>query len=289
MSWNKLPNELRHLIWSFVVYEGINADQGPENETGRVWRRNRSDLTNCALVNRQWQEVFEQALFKNLFLTEGTVRSLKKITPRQKKLVRYIWLKVSIESSPCRPCNPTWHEDGIIDWPHSKEAGLRILYFLSLLRSWRRAELGTTDGLTIEISCCSPQDGAHFFRNDIFLDSSPFADTAALEHNRPTLDDLDHNIAQGKRGAPLDTKTLIQLFHPDIEIPGPDEADPITGTVEVATRLVIRRQTRRQLDPFLMQRIIEALPELTAITYEPWRDWRASEQDLSRFYPFSAL
>lgn len=287
MSWNALPNELRRQVWSFMTYEGKNLDDG--GEISCEWRRNRADLANCALVNRQWQGIFEEAMFKNIFLTQETVQSLRKITQRQKKLVRYIWLKIAIDSLPCRSCPDYDLACGTVSSLDHVAAGLCMLRFLFILSSWKRDELGCPEGLTIELSCFSPEDAQHSFRNDLFFDSSPFADEIQLGGNRVPLNYVEHGTINGRRAAPLDTNNIIKLFHDDIDLPSPDHCDPATGVVDVVSRLVIRRQTRRHLDPFLMQRIIEALPELTEVTYEPWRDWRESDQDSSKSpNPFEA-
>lgn len=299
MSFNDLSPEIRRCIWSFVADETVNATPG--DEISRPWGRNRSDLARCALVNSEWRDYFERALFRNLFLTQDTFQCLHIITPRQKKLVRYIWLRIDI------------HKDGHVvgrDLGINVHAGLHILRFLRILSYWTPGELGTTDGLTVEISFYPSDDTHRWFRNDLFFDSSPFTADVDPGGRRPLVTNTTYGILNGKRCAPLHVDHVTTLFYGPLFLPidyneptmprvydallarlssNPAAALPTSynpviiprvtdrehvGHARVVTRLVLRRQTRRHIDWTLVQPIMSALPELKSVTYEQWREWR---------------
>jgi hypothetical protein len=313
MSWNALYPEIRRLVWSFVADETLNTTPG--NEISRPWGRNRSDVARCARVNSEWRDFFEEALFQNLFLTQDTYPCLHVATLRQRRLVRYIWLRIELDVD---FQGGLWSHDRPSAHETKAEAGLHILKFLRILSYWRLAELGTPDGLTIEFSFYAPEDAWWSFRNDLFFDSSPFTADVDPDGRRPLLTDTFHGNLNGMRCEPLLVKDLTHLFYGPITVPArrynspaipplyytlltrlflnpppglPPSSNLIipplkqfepAGDADVVTRLVIRRQSRRHIDFRLMEEIMSALPELKSVTYEPWREWGQGMEDWSK-------
>lgn len=214
MSWNALCPELRRLVWSFVADETVNATPG--DEISRPWGRNCSDVARCARVNSEWRDFFEEALFQNLFLTQDTYPCLHITTLRQRRLVRYIWLRIEISWD---FLGGRWYIDCQSASETKAQAGLRILKFLRILSYWRLDELGTPGGLTVEISFYAPEDASDVFRNDLFFDSSPFTADVDPGGRRPLLTATRDGKVNGKRCEPLMVQNLAHLFYSPISIP----------------------------------------------------------------------
>lgn len=97
-GWNKLPQEIRHQILGHVAGERF-PPKYPVEKKG---------LGAFATVCREWQTVFEQYTFANLYITEGSVAELGRVVQgenaRRLGYIHRMLLSIQLEIYPCGKC-----------------------------------------------------------------------------------------------------------------------------------------------------------------------------------------
>lgn len=218
-------------------------------------------LSVCAAVCKEWQELVERRNFRQLKLRSTCVEGLRTmITDRTRPLVQKIWLHVDILSYTCLICYR----------PESRSAWVRnnrmikgaIFKLFDLLHTWN-----STSGITLELSTNSRSDPEHWFKNYCFGDGSQ----GVRNWGRS-----DHEWSNGRRLSFSSARPLDRLFE-SIDL---TSRLRILG-VEVITRLVIRRQLRRRLTPSSLRFLLDKLPRLECLIFEPWRWWNPELRQVS--------
>ncbi|KAH7234432.1 hypothetical protein B0J15DRAFT_570803 [Fusarium solani] len=234
-SWNSLPMELRFMIFEYVAACG----------TGH--------LSTCAAVCREWQDLIERRNFRRLKLRSTCVNDLRTmVTDRTRPLVQHIWLHVAIPRYTCLICHRRESQSSWIR--NNRMIKVAVLKLFAILSTW-----DSTDGVTLELSTNSPSDPQHWFKNYCFGDGS---------QGVRNWGSSDHGWSNGTRISSPNSRTLGRLF----------ETIDLTSRlrllrVGVVTRLVIRRHLRRRLTASSLRMLLDKLPRLECLLFEPWRQW----------------
>ncbi|KAL7908067.1 hypothetical protein GGI35DRAFT_53088 [Trichoderma velutinum] len=253
-----LPLEVKHMILA-------NLDTSVLPKTPNFPSQSRrSELGLYASVSREWQLFFEQRLYTRLVLTQRCLANFNKLIPRQRQLVRYIWLRIILENYTCLKCRgPQGGNRRIIDMVAVSESICCLFFILS---SW---DTSPGNELALEISACSPSDVNHAVKGDKYLSSDLVEMKDMVPDKRLLVDDPTHGwrdgqLMQSYRGDDFrDVRGFLSHFL--YIVPS------IISSVKVVTQLVIRRTTRRFITVPAIGWILQRLPKIRHFIYEPWR------------------
>ena len=251
MWWHLLPAEIRDMILDAVVEFGDN-------------------LAGAAAVSREWQHAIEPHTFAHIRLPVSRISQLNLMTQRNQSLVRSIWFCIELEEYDCTKCVNTRLssiQTSCTDNELILEA-FRLLF--SALSTW-----GPNKGnLTLDISLYSNSDTEHAYK---YLTFEPDVPGRATQHGVDQTSAVEHQdkhrweaIESGLLVPPYGT--LERLFA-DVWLPFDDERDcwEQAPKVQAVTRLVMRLQTRRRLQPNTVIQILSHLTGLHELHYELWR------------------
>ncbi|KAL7930176.1 hypothetical protein V8C35DRAFT_330726 [Trichoderma chlorosporum] len=254
-----LPVYVRRRILAYV------DTSAPKNLVSFPSQCRRSELGLYVSVCREWQLFFEQRLYAHLVLTQNCLASFSKLTPRQSRLVRYIWLRISLENYTCLRCQSPQVRGQ--SFKHSSAFTESIFRFFCILNAWDASQ---EKELTLEISVYSPSDVNHAVKGDIYLNSDSIEMEDMVPEKGFLVDDPDHGWKDGKlmekhnRADICDTRG--HLIFASLQAPMPLSV----STARVVTRLVIRRTTRRFITNCAIKEMLWRLPNLRHFTYEHW-------------------
>ncbi|KAL8672432.1 MAG: hypothetical protein Q9168_003110 [Polycauliona sp. 1 TL-2023] len=195
-----------------------------------------------ATVSREWQAVVEPVVFGQLKLTQSRLAGFAKIVPRQRALVKCIWLCIELQayvSSRSRYAGILWHEANV------KTVGTAIRSLFSILSAW--APAGT---LVLDISAHSPND-----------DTDPLRAASDVIMN-PSV----------RRLIPL-MGYISDYFWQCQAIKMTDSFWGALPKVPAVTGLLLRRRTLRRWELGTSKGILSRLPGLQEIHYEPSSGW----------------
>ncbi|KAM6528998.1 hypothetical protein FALCPG4_009951 [Fusarium falciforme] len=252
VSWHRLPREIQLDILSLL---------------SRV-----NQLAKCAAVCRDWQEYFENILFRKITVHQRDLARLGEIRPCRTERIRHLWLRIELLPYDCLRCHNFGRQDHTKNGPIFQEA-LRKL--LSVLHSWKGRNLShPNSGLTLELSVHSPSDSQHEFQNFSFDDD----DDNGKEADVCTIDDPKHGWVGGRRNFQPTAWGVTEVFGgvfgtlniipPGFHWPAP-----------VVKHLLVRRQTRRRFGYTTLRHLMNCLPGLEAISLEFWRTDFRWQQD----------
>ncbi|KAF5011673.1 hypothetical protein FDECE_2248 [Fusarium decemcellulare] len=265
IHWDLIPAEIRQMILKCLLHDGFN-------------------LASLATVSREWQTVIEQYNFARIKVTPLSLSDLDQMTSRNRKLVRYVWFCVELETYDCTRCtlgNDDWEDVTVEDDALVTRA---IQGLFSALSAWEP----TDDGLLIDISAHSPSDSDHWFE---YLTFGP--DTRLDESNwsrytdQTRFDDPNHGWVAGYRMSTPPSDAILTIFE-EIMGSGPFESDEKEDQwwqqlplIPAVTGVLLRQQNRRRWKPAALAQMFPRLPRLREIHYEPWREWDKDCQKLT--------
>jgi hypothetical protein len=248
LFWNLFPLEIQLLILRALTQDGCS-------------------MARYASVCRHWQMVIERKTFSCVKVTPSRLSSFEKTVERRKELVKSIWLCMELQTYDCSQCEEAetdlWHEN------NTQIISNTIRDFFSILASWK------PDGrLLLDIGAYSLSDSEHHFKY-LQLGSNSTSDSNEL--SAPTHDPV-HGWSHGTQTNLPPKNSIYRLFE-DIEMD--DNYWDNMPEVTAVTSLLLRRQTRRRWEPWSLARLIQLLPRLDEIHYEPWREWSRIEQEMT--------
>ncbi|KAH6854041.1 hypothetical protein B0I37DRAFT_441106 [Chaetomium sp. MPI-CAGE-AT-0009] len=247
--WTTLPVEIRLLI-----LEGITQQRHPG------W-------ASSAAVCKEWQFVIERENFRQLNLHVPCLDDFERITVQRQHLVSYISLDIELPCYTCRCCH--WSESETWVRRNSSIVSKGIWKLFSILSGWT---LANQKGLALELSAHSPSDSDHWFKHYRFSSGRVGDDEDDVISGRDMgsrlLDDPKHGWRNAQQETPPPRLAVLRLFA-TINLRFPAELPQ----VDVVTRLTIRRQLRRRLQPIALQLVLGKLSRLEHMVYEPWRPW----------------
>ncbi|KJK74987.1 hypothetical protein H634G_09622 [Metarhizium anisopliae BRIP 53293] len=265
-GWTRLPYDVRLIILN-MVFAQLTAPE--ENQAvGRPLKRMHCRMPSHGLVCRDWFEFFERETYRALFVTQDSLDRIGRLTRRQQRMVRYLWVKVDLVTyaSP-NDMDFYWEVCDLQYDANSTLINATIRRTFELLRSWDTEQGPGAPGLTLEISACSPSDMEHTFYNDLLFDTSPFDVDGPLERNRPSYSHPRNGWFQGKRTSPPSLHSILAtLGFSFSHLDGLPAAPAVTS-------FIVRRQTRWQFGPLALANIIRRLPSLRRILIESWREF----------------
>lgn len=242
-SWTSLPAEIRLRILGHITHEKPHG-----------W-------VSLASVCKEWQTVVEKENYRKLKLRSSRLGEFESMVPPQKRqLIRHIWLDIELRRYGTRCCSKRHSSMKTMGCTVTK--AIRRIY--SILSSWE-----TGNELTLELNVVCPSDHEHWFSNLHF--SSDCVDDGEESAKRYEADyphhDPRHGWLHGAQVEVAENSAMSQLLYP-IRL---DEFDakPLP-TVKAVTQFVIRRQLRRRILSFSLAELLEKLPCLENVVYEPW-------------------
>ncbi|KAK4073444.1 uncharacterized protein Triagg1_5270 [Trichoderma aggressivum f. europaeum] len=206
-----------------------------------------------ATINREWQDVIEKENYQKLNLEVPCLDELNVVVPSHKRhLVKHIWFEIELPRDACS-CSARWNPPPS---NASKIVSQAIMKLFTTLSVWDQGSL------TLELNVFSPSDSGHWFRPLYFSDDRIEGDDG------PVVNDPKHGWVDGKQISPAPEEVVRRAFQP-IELDTSFEREPLPSVI-CATRFVIRRQLRRCISPAGLSAMLEALPLMEHMGYEPW-------------------
>lgn len=140
--------------------------------------------------------------------------------------------------------------------------------FFSVLSSWE-----PTENLLLDISIHSPSDSRHRVK-EIYLASDAFSEP---DDKLGAISPHDPHPHQGWVDGQLRSHLYVDILFEYIEMAESSFWKELPK-VEAVTSLLLRRQTRHRWAASALYELIDHLPRLQEIYYEPWRKWGGSDQ-----------
>ncbi|KAI8657342.1 hypothetical protein NCS57_01112200 [Fusarium keratoplasticum] len=239
VGWNDMAYELRLKVYEWVLEE---------------YPRPRGKLTDYSLVSKEWQQFFEKEIYRHITIDRRYFRTFYHYIHRQKHLVKHIWLRIELERYECDVCDHTHLNDASDN--DNLELRRSIIGLFTILHSWD--EDGASD-IKLEISIWSRSDFDHTFREDVYIDSD-FNLICELDRPEGPCDETFREMD----GENMWRRPYGLGLYPDMK--GLPRVRAIGG-------LLVRRQTRCVIGVETIQQIIDRLPKLKEIFYEPRRKY----------------
>ena len=250
-SWVSLPQEIRLIILEALVeHEGC--------------------MTRYSTVCREWQQIVERKNFSRLKLTVPRIPKFSDIVCQRRRLVKYIWLCIELQEYDCSMCD----EFETNEWYEINTTIItRVMTQLfSVLSSWE-----PTGNLLLDISIHSPSDSRHRYKK-LYFSSDAFSEPDD-QQEATNPHDPRHGWIEGELVCRSPIPSLERLFE-DIEMEESSFWEKLLK-VEAVTSLLLRRQTRRRWAAPALYELLDHLPRLQEIYYEPWREWYSMDQRLT--------
>ncbi|KAL7934472.1 hypothetical protein V8C35DRAFT_326894 [Trichoderma chlorosporum] len=239
-SWSSLPPELRLMILEEAAH------------------RKAPNWSLSASVCKEWRDFIEVENYKKLNLEVSCLDDLNDMVPRHKRhLVNHIYFEIELPKGPHACCLVGSSHQGKTSTIVSK--AMQKLF--TALGTWEQRPHGQ---LTLELNVTSPSDSQHWFKPLYFSDDRVEGDWLAV-HPRH---DPRHGWVDGKLVSPVPEAAVRRAFRP-IKLDTGLERWPLP-CVPGVTSFVIRRQLRRCISTSGLSAILEALPMLKHMSYEPW-------------------
>ncbi|OPB41505.1 hypothetical protein A0O28_0082250 [Trichoderma guizhouense] len=246
-SWMYLPPELRLMIMGKVAHQKFPG-----------WE-------SCATINREWQDVIEKENYKKLKLDVSDLDDLDVMVPHHKRhLVKHIFFQIDLprdQSACCARWNPPPSNT-------SKIVSQAIMKLFTALSTWDKGNL------TLELNVNSLSNSEHWFKPLYFSNDRTEGDDGRK------VNDRNHGWVNGQQTRPAPEEAVRRMFRP-IKLDKSFEREPLPKVI-CATKFVIRRQLRRCLSPAGISAMLEALPLLEHMSYEPWALHETASQDRRR-------
>ncbi|UPK95086.1 hypothetical protein LCI18_006021 [Fusarium solani-melongenae] len=237
VGWNDMAYELR-----LKVYEWVLEEYPP------------GKLTDYSLVSKEWQQFFEKEIYRHITIDRRYFKTFYRYIQGRKQLVKHIWLRIELDRYECDVCDHTHLNDAFDN--DNLELRRSIKGLFTILHSWD--EDGASD-IKLEISIWSRSDFDHTFREDVYIDSD-FNLICELDRPEGPCDETFREMD----GQNMWRRPYGLGLSPDME--GLPRVRAIGG-------LLVRRQTRCVIGVKTIQQIIDRLPKLKEIFYEPRRKY----------------
>ena len=240
MFWDSLPVEIQtHILDALVLHE---------------------DSARYASICRAWQTIIEPRIFARLKVTQSRLASFSDIAYRHRHLVKYIWLSVeSFEEYHCPQCGCV----AINSWRQVSTQTIRksIQDLIIPLSKWE-----PSGSLVLDISVMAPSALMHS------SSTIQYGPAVISEPKKVKINQCSHRFhdtdLQGCAAYLTNRTTHISKPEPKLK---PCREMPKARAI---TSLLLRRQTRLPWKSEALEELLDLLPGVHEIHYEPWRDWR---------------
>ncbi|KAG6017470.1 hypothetical protein E4U43_001070 [Claviceps pusilla] len=229
------------------------------------------DSLKYATVSKEWQFWIEARRFSHIRLRHQDQLDalVNSIVPRQQQHVRYIWLNIELREYGCWDCWTRESTHDVVMNTRTITHAIERLY--EMLSGWKP----TRQGLTLELSMQSPTDNCHWFPHWYNGGSADVPNNICMSPDvlRLPLKKKRRSDFQGWNRF-IDEISLNRLWEQRCDLMFTNLLPKVT----VVTRFVLRRQCRRRFPPRSLKMMLERLPRLEDLTYEPWRAWTRRDQ-----------
>ncbi|KAK8051018.1 hypothetical protein PG993_002403 [Apiospora rasikravindrae] len=264
--WAKLPYELRVMILEDIAFL--------EMADGRL-----EPIAACAAVSREWQRFFERVTFGSLELHQGDLDNLERyVSARPHRIAHLQWvhLRLVLSRYDCRRCGKPEH--AVERRGNNLILAQALTKLFRIMAAWGGDHrTGRRWPLELELSAHSPSDWEHHFKSlRCHANYDQWGPRKAPRLDPADFDDADHGWVSCKRSRGATEGECLRVLGAGLEIEGwiPSGNDPplAAPTVPIVRSFLIRRQFYRRFEAVgCLDRILEALPNLTTFRYERWR------------------
>ena len=240
MFWDSLPVEIQTQILEALVLHGESAQY--------------------ASICRTWQTIIEQRIFARLKVTQSRLAGFSDIGYRHRHLVKCIWFSIEPSEYNCQQCGGVL----VYNWRQVSSKAIRKA-IQDLVIQLSRWEPGGS--LLLDISVKAPGGLMH--------------SSSIIQYGPPVISEPKKDkFIQCSHCSDKDLQiATTYLFNKTTNIrepePKPSQKMPKARAV---TSLLLRRQTRHHWKSEALEELLDLLPEVHEIHYEPWRDWRRMEE-----------
>ena len=242
MFWDALPVEVQvHILETLVLHEDSSA--------------------RYASICRAWQTIIEPKIFARLKVTQSRLAGFSDIGYRRRHLVKYIWLSIEPSESHCPHCGGV----GIYNWHQASTKTIRkaIQDLVIQLSTWE-----PSGSLLLDISIKGPSALMHS------SSTIQYGPSVISEPKKVKVVQCSHWLRdtslQGAAASLYNRTTNANRPEPELRQEMPK--------AKAVTSLLLRRQTRRFWKSEVLEELLDILPEVHEIHYEPWRDWLGMQQ-----------
>ncbi len=243
MLWDSLPLEIQTGIIEALVLHG--------------------DSAQYASTCRAWQTIIERKLFACLKVTRSRLAGFRDIGYRHRHLVKCIWFSIEPSEYLCPDCG------GVAFDQLHRVSSITIRKAIQdlVIRLSRWEPRGS---LSLDISVKAPSAVMH--------------SSTIIQYGPPVISEPKNKIVRCSYWL-HDTKTsapFAYLFNKRRKVREPKvKPSHEMPKARAVTSLLLRRQTRYPWKLEVFEEILDLLPEVREIHYEPWRDWRQMEKQPS--------
>lgn len=263
-QWPLLPLEIRLQVLEAVAQNPSRLESTIDGPTANALQA-KTHFAKYAAVCKEWQAIFEPRLYGHLRITQSCFSKFNKLVRRQRGLLKHIWLRVELGTYTCPSCKD---RKGMPERCPDEQIVERAIWELfSIISTWKMEQFPLPDQLTLEISMYSPSDSQHCFREDLHLGPDSLG-SKDIESYQSRIYDRYHGWTCGRRHERPPLGAISRLIQPVYA-----KLAPTLPRIDFVTSFLICRQTRRRLSPLALRQILQSLPNLVNIDYEPWRGY----------------
>ena len=212
------------------------------------------DSARYASICRVWQIIIERRKFARLKVTRSRLTGFSDVGYRHRHLVKYIWFSIEPSEYHCPDCGGVVYNWNQVPTKTIRKAIQDLVIHLS---TWE-----PSDSLLLDISVKAPGVLMHP------SSTIQYGPGVISEPNKAKIIQcshwLHHTSIYGPLAYPLSRTTNVSKPEPK-----PSHKVPKARAI---TSLLLRRQTRRPWRSEVLEELLDLLPEVHEIHYEPWRD-----------------
>lgn len=242
MFWHSIPVEIQmHVLEALVLHE---------------------DSARYASICRAWQTIIERRNFAHLKVTQSRLAGFSDIGYRHRHLVKHIWFSIEPTDYLCAHCGGVW----IYNWHQASTKAIRkaIQDLVVQLSKWE-----PNGSLLLDISVKAPSGLRHS------SSTIQYGPGFISEPKKPKIIQCTYWL-HGMIVQFMAAYYLRENTNDSEPEPEPSKEMPKARAV---TSLLLRRQTRGRWKLEALEGLLDLLPEVHEINYEPWRDWRRLEEE----------
>ncbi|KAH7263472.1 hypothetical protein BKA59DRAFT_540890 [Fusarium tricinctum] len=236
-----------------------------------------------ASVSKEWRTVIEKGNFSHLKLNSTCLGFLAQLTEEQTAQIDHIWLNVKLKSYTCGECG----SDESLTWSllNNRTVATSVASLFDILANWNWKEAELDRHLTLELNTYSPSDSEHWFKHCYF--GAPGEDKFEVLAQSGKVHDPHHGWWHGRNTRPPPNGALRRPFESySTSFYRDGQELPLVYAV---TKFILRRQCRRQLDPWALSYLWSKLPRLKEICYEPWQLLQGSSNACGKWVRYERI
>lgn len=110
-QWSDLPTEVAEKILR-SLFQSLSPT--PRRDVvGKPMQRGLHPASRYLTTSKSWQRILEPLVYRNLFITDASLRGLQRLTPRQRGLVSYLSVQIDLLRHICHECSGDGPLEGV--------------------------------------------------------------------------------------------------------------------------------------------------------------------------------